>query len=92
MRCRGGEIDLIAQDHGTIVFVEVRLRTNPRFGTAADSITVRKRQRIILAARWWLCGAGARYASQPCRFDCVLFDRTADDARPDWLRDAFSAG
>lgn len=38
-RCKGGEIDLIMQDRGTLVFVEVRKRNDARFGGAAASIT-----------------------------------------------------
>ena len=85
-RCRMGEIDLVLQDGPTIVFVEVRLRTNPAFGGAAESIGPRKRARIIAAARHYLAGK----PDLPCRFDVVLLDRL----RPpqiEWIRDAFSA-
>ncbi|NMG76096.1 YraN family protein [Aromatoleum diolicum] len=91
MRCRGGEVDLICLDRGTVVFVEVRLRSNPRFGGAAASITATKRQRIVLAARWWLAGAGRRHADRPCRFDAVLMS-ALDEASIEWLKGAFDLG
>jgi len=91
VRCRGGEVDLICLDRGTIVFVEVRLRTNPRFGGAAESITAAKRRRILLAAQWWLGGRGRRFAVSPCRFDALLLDQL-DEAAVSWLRGAFDAG
>ena len=90
VRFRGGEVDLIADDGGCIVFVEVRLRQDSRFGGAAASITAAKQQRIILAAQMWLGGAGRRHANQPCRFDAILLDRL-DPARIDWIRGAFDA-
>jgi len=85
-RCRLGEIDLVLQDGPSIVFVEVRLRTNPSFGGAAESIGPRKRARIIAAARHYL----AQHPELPCRFDVVLLDRL-QPPRFEWLRNAFSA-
>jgi putative endonuclease len=85
-RCRRGEIDLVLREAGTIVFVEVRLRTHPSFGGAAESIDARKRSRIIAAARHYLAGK----PELPCRFDAVLLDRL-DPPRIRWIRDAFSA-
>lgn len=90
VRCRGGEVDLVCLDRGTVVFVEVRLRSNPGFGGAAASITATKRRRIVLAARWWLAGAGRRFAQSPCRFDAVLMS-ALDEATVEWLRGAFDA-
>ncbi len=87
-RVRGGEIDLVCEEGRTLVFVEVRLRRNTSFGTAADSITPRKQQRIVLAAQHWLQRHGG--ANRPCRFDCVVMD-AADEARIEWIRDAFTA-
>jgi putative endonuclease len=90
VRCRGGEVDLVCLDRGTVVFVEVRLRSNPRFGGAAASITATKRQRIVLAARWWLAGDGRRHADRPCRFDAALLE-TLDENGIEWLKGAFDA-
>ncbi len=84
-RVRGGEIDLICRDGGTVVFVEVRLRAQGDFGGAAASITSSKQRRLILAARHWLLANG----EVPCRFDCILLD-ALDIRRVEWLRDAFS--
>jgi putative endonuclease len=81
-RCRGGEIDLIMRDGGTLVFIEVRARMRNDFGGAAASITAAKQARIILAARHYL----ARYrVDAPCRFDAVLLQA----GRLQWLRAAF---
>lgn len=90
IRCRGGEVDLVCIDAGTVVFVEVRLRTSARFGGAAESITVKKQQRVVMAARWWLAGAGCRYADRNIRFDAVLLDRL-DPGHVEWVRSAFDA-
>ena len=83
-RTRMGEIDLIAQDGATLVFVEVRMRSSARFGGALGSITPRKRSRIAAAARHYLM----RLGREPrCRFDVV----TVEGAAPTWLRGAFEA-
>ena len=87
-RVRGGEIDLIAADGDTLVFVEVRLRRSQDHGGAAASITARKQGRIVLAARHWL-SARQRHDA-PCRFDCVLF-AALDESQMEWIRDAFAA-
>jgi len=83
-RTRFGEIDLVARDGATLVFVEVRLRSSERFGGGAESIGEHKRRRIVAAARQYL----ARVRPEPpCRFDVVTLDRGA----PEWLRAAFDA-
>jgi putative endonuclease len=81
-RCRGGEIDLIARDGEPRVFVEVRLRRNRAFGTAAESITAAKRRRLRFAARHYLARLGRE---PPCRFDAVLLEALATD-NIEWLR------
>jgi len=85
-RCRGGEIDLVCRDGKSLVFVEVRLRRNVRYGGAAASITTRKQKRIILAARHYLAACAG--ADADCRFDCILLDGDANAI--EWERDAFS--
>ena len=49
-----GELDLVADDNGTCVFVEVRSRTGLEQGDPLESITARKRARVIRAARLFL--------------------------------------
>lgn len=90
VRCRGGEVDLIALEGDTVAFVEVRLRSNPRFGGAAASIGPAKQQRVILAARHWLAGTGRSWSGRPCRFDAILYARL-DPGAATWLRGAFAA-
>jgi putative endonuclease len=85
-RCKGGEIDRVMLDGATLVFVEVRLRSRADFGGAAASITVRKQQRIVLAAQLFLL-EHAQWQRHACRFDVML--ATAPD-QWSWLRDAFS--
>ncbi len=86
-RVKGGEIDLVCRDGRTTVFVEVRLRRNGDFGGAAASITRKKQQRLILAARHWLQEQG----DSACRFDCVLLQGEAASAPLEWIRNAFDA-
>jgi putative endonuclease len=49
-RCRHGEIDIIAQKKDCLVFVEVRTKSNPDFGTPEESITQAKKERLIASA------------------------------------------
>lgn len=86
-RCRGGEIDLIMKDGAGMVFVEVRLRTNKAFAGAAESVAARKQQRVILAAQHYLSSLAS---TPPCRFDVIALD-ALDEARIEWIRDAFQA-
>lgn len=81
-RCKGGEIDIIAQDGCMVVFVEVRSRAVSVFGGAAESITLRKQRRIILAARHYLMKAKT---TPMCRFDAILLDGN----RLTWEKDCF---
>ncbi len=83
-RCRLGEIDLVAEEAGTLVFAEVRLRRDTAFGGAAESITPAKRARLLAAARLYLAGR----APSACRFDVLLLDALAPE-RVQWIRNAF---
>ena len=83
-RTRMGEIDLIARDGDVLVFVEVRLRADDRFGGAAASIGAAKQRRLAAAASHYL----ARLGRAPrCRFDVV----TLGQGDPQWMRAAFEA-
>lgn len=52
--CRFGEIDIIAQKDGYIVFVEVKTRKNEDFAMAREFVTYSKQQRLIKTAMLWL--------------------------------------
>lgn len=84
-RCRFGEIDLIMQEGDTVVFVEVRLRTNQYFGDAAASITPAKQLKLTRTARHYLAGRGDDF---PCRFDAILISGT-QESEIEWLQNAF---
>jgi putative endonuclease len=76
-RTRRGEIDLIMQAQGCIVFVEVKYRNNNKFGTAEASITRGKCQRMIAAAQEYLMRNG-HAEDTAIRFDAVLLSESED--------------
>lgn len=53
-RCRVGEIDLVVQNIRYLVFVEVKLRRNDRFGQAAEAVTGEKQRKLRAAADLFL--------------------------------------
>ena len=78
-RTRFGELDIIATDGETTVFVEVKARRGSRFGEAAASIPGWKRRRIGAMALDYMAWTGR--LDQPCRFDVVAIDG-ADGPKP----------
>ena len=82
-RCRHGEIDLIADERGILVFAEVRMRSGASFGGAGESVTEAKRARLLAAARLYL----TRRPEAECRFDVFLVE--GEPPRIEWIRDAF---
>lgn len=82
--CRYGEIDLIMREGNTLVFIEVRLRSNRGFTSAADSIDQRKQQKLIRVAQFYL---QSHDLNTPCRFDAILFDHNEYQS-PNWIRNA----
>lgn len=57
-RVREGEIDLVADYKGQIVFVEVKTRRSDAFGIAEESLTASKAQRLVDAAQSYLAETG----------------------------------
>ena len=68
-RCPAGEIDIIVQDGSCLVFVEVRSRSSDSFGTPQESITRRKRERLVAVAETYLQQYAATH--QEWRIDVV---------------------
>ena len=72
VRLPGGEIDIIARDGDTVVFVEVKARASRSFGSAAAAVDARKRATLRRIAGDWLQIAAPRARA---RFDVITFDR-----------------
>ena len=53
-RCRQGELDLVAEVGGTLVFVEVKTRRSPAFGAPEASVSARKVRHLVVAAQAYL--------------------------------------
>ena len=88
-RSRHGEIDIVARDGRTTVFIEVKARTTAEFGTAAEAVTRLKQRRLWSMAVDYL--ARHRLMEQPCRFDVVAVDGTGPGAEITVYRSAFAA-
>lgn len=86
-RARLGEIDIIARDKDTLVFVEVRSRKTTYFGLPSETITYPKQQKLIRTANLYLSMKHLQKAS--CRFDVVEVIFEDDDPKVTLIRDAF---
>jgi putative endonuclease len=71
-RTRHGEIDIIACDGETTVFIEVKARVTDMFGTAAEAVGRAKQRRLARMAIDYV--AKNNLADRPCRFDVVAID------------------
>jgi putative endonuclease len=87
-----GELDVVAEDQGTCVFVEVRSRTGEEFGHPLESVNPRKRAQIVRAARLYLDQEPV--SASGFRFDVVGVTFFADGREPECLHieDAFQLG
>jgi putative endonuclease len=82
VRLPGGEVDIIARDGDTVVFVEVKARASTAYGSAVRAVDGRKRATLRALASDWLQIAAPRAKA---RFDVVTFD----DGRARLHRGAF---
>ena len=83
-RTRYGEIDLIAQDGDTVVFVEVKTRKDASFAPAYAAVTPKKQERLRQTAQQWMAEKG----EQPARFDVVEVYTATQTMRH--IKDAFT--
>jgi putative endonuclease len=88
-RTKRGEIDIVARDGATTVFVEVKARAGDGFGGGAEAVTRAKQQRLTRMALDYL--ARHRIDHMPCRFDVVAVDVGEDPPRVDVYPNAFDA-
>lgn len=86
VRTAGGELDIVGERAGTLLFVEVKRRRDASRGAPAEAVTPWKRRRVVRAARAWL-------AAHPRR-GTVRFDVVAVQDEPEtieWIEGAFDA-
>ena len=76
-----GELDLVADDRGTCVFVEVRSRTGTAFGHPLEAVSAHKRARVVRAARHYLAEVAPK--ADGFRFDVVGVLFASADAEPE---------
>jgi putative endonuclease len=78
LRTTIGELDLVADDHGVLVFVEVKARTTGAFGGALLAVDRRKQAKLIRLAGQYL--ARRHLSDRVCRFDVVLVQGDAESS------------
>ncbi len=84
------EIDIIAIDGDTVVFVEVKGRASGAYGAPAESVTPAKIRHLVKAAEAYLCRHGL--TNKPCRFDVVCVNLVDNrGAEFEHIRNAFEA-
>lgn len=86
-RCRRGEIDLVMQDGGIIVFVEVRYRRCSRFGSPAETIDRRKQSRLRIAAQYYL-QLHPDAGRAPTRIDVIALRPGTRGMEIEWIKNA----
>jgi putative endonuclease len=82
-RCKRGELDLIMLDGEILVIVEVRFRKSNMFGSAIESVTAKKRAKIIYATQYYL---STHAVKNTVRFDVVAISAGND---LNWIKNAF---
>ena len=85
--CKFGELDLIALDEKTLVFIEVRYRASSQFGSAAETVTIGKQQKLIKAANYFL-HCRREFNKYTMRFDVIGLNSKGET---DWIKGAFLA-
>jgi putative endonuclease len=86
-RCRLGEIDIVAEEQGKLVFVEVKTRHGDRYGLPQEAVTPAKQERLRRLAQYYL--SVKRITDRPCRFDVLALTIGGDEIKPVLIRGAF---
>jgi len=84
------EVDIIAEENDTLVFIEVKTRRSLKFGNPLLSITPSKKRNIIKVAGAFVERAGFPYAG--VRFDVFTVIFTCQKVEVEHIKDAFRSG
>lgn len=86
--CRFGELDLVMQDQTEIVFIEVRFRKYDGFGSAVESISKTKQNKLIATASHYLMTK--KLGDTACRFDVVGLSGLLTEPNINWIQHAIT--
>ncbi|RMG13971.1 MAG: YraN family protein [Planctomycetota bacterium] len=86
-RTRRGELDLVLDEGGVVVFVEVKARRGRSHGTGLQAVTPKKQRRLLRAAHAFLSATARCPDATPCRFDVAEVD---GDGAVRWVEGAFT--
>ena len=87
-RMKIGEIDIIAEDSGTLVFCEVKSRSSLDYGSGAEAVNVQKQQRIMQTALLYM--QHFHIIDKPCRFDVIeILKRSSKNPSIHYIPNAF---
>jgi putative endonuclease len=91
LRCRAGELDIVACANDVLLIVEVRQRGRDDFGGALASVTWRKQRKIIRATRYFL-QQHREWRRHSLRFDVIAVQGAPQETPAiNWVQDAFRA-
>ena len=86
-QCAAGEIDIIAKEQNTLVFVEVKTRSNRDYGAPAEAVDARKQRQLSKVALTYL--NQKKLVNIPARFDVVAVEIFPSQRRIEVIRNAF---
>jgi putative endonuclease len=85
-----GEIDIIALEADTVVFIEVKTRTGVEYGSGAEAVTAAKQRRLARLASEFMVRSG--FTNRSCRFDVVAIVLDGERTAVEVYTNAFHAG
>ena len=85
-RLEKSEIDIIAKEENTIVFVEVKARTGNRYGFPEEAISDKKKEKLMEGAEAFLLENSLLC---PIRFDVIAITKSANSIEIEHIEDAF---
>ncbi len=87
-RCRQGEVDIIARDNKYLCFIEVKFRSDDRYGEPQEAVTLSKQKRICNVSKFYLY---SKYKSLdvPVRYDVVAVFPSDKIYKVKWIKNAF---
>lgn len=86
--CKAGEVDIIAMQGDTVVFIEVKTRSSDRFGLPSEAVSVAKQRKLVKTALYYL--QKKRLLDYMCRFDVMeIIADEENNSRINLIEDAF---